>query len=95
MSNMDEAAFSRAASEVPGTDHYDPQIGLTKREHAAIALRVPMSGDPELDAMILEARRMDAAEAALGWSLEAGGSMEGHKYALQVADRLISAREAK
>ncbi len=39
--------------------------GLTKQEHAAIALRVPMSGDPELDAMIREARRLDAAQAAM------------------------------
>ncbi len=39
--------------------------GLTAREHAAIHLRVPMSGNPWLDAMITEARRWDAAQAAL------------------------------
>lgn len=38
---------------------------LSIREHAAITLRVPMSGDPELDAMISEARRLDAAEMAM------------------------------
>lgn len=39
--------------------------GLTAREHAAIHLRVPMSGNPWLDEMITEARRWDAAQAAL------------------------------
>lgn len=39
--------------------------GLTAREHAAIHLRVPDSGNPWLDAMITEARRWDAAQAAM------------------------------
>lgn len=39
--------------------------GLTAREHAAIHLRVPMSGNAWLDAMITEARRWDAAQAAM------------------------------
>jgi hypothetical protein len=39
--------------------------GLTAREHAAIHLRVPMSGNPWLDEMITEARRWDAAQAAM------------------------------
>jgi hypothetical protein len=36
--------------------------GITAREHAAIALRVPDSGQMWLDAMIRESRRWDAAE---------------------------------
>lgn len=36
-------------------------LGLTKREHAAIALRIPESGDPDLDAMIRKAQRRDLA----------------------------------
>lgn len=39
--------------------------GLTARQYAAIALRVPDSGEPWLDKMIKQARRMDAAESAL------------------------------
>lgn len=39
--------------------------GLTKREHAAILLRVPKSGDDEIDALIREANRRDAAAMAM------------------------------
>ena len=42
-----------------------PAASLTKRKHACIALRVPETGDPELDALIREARRMDFAQAAM------------------------------
>jgi len=47
----------------PGPFHAAP--GLTTREHAAIHLRVPMSGNTWLDEMIAEARRWDAAQAAM------------------------------
>lgn len=40
-------------------------VGLTAQEHAAILLRVPNSGTPWLDRMIVEARRMDAAAVAM------------------------------
>jgi hypothetical protein len=33
--------------------------GMTLRQYAAVKLRVPRSGDPELDKWILESRRMD------------------------------------
>lgn len=39
--------------------------GMTLRQYAAIQLRVPMSGDDELDSMIREARRLDIATSAL------------------------------
>jgi hypothetical protein len=39
--------------------------GLTKREHAATLLRVPESGDPDLDAMIRTAQRRDLAAMAM------------------------------
>jgi hypothetical protein len=39
--------------------------GMTLPVYAAIHLKVPQSGDPELDAMIRESRRADFAEAAL------------------------------
>jgi len=35
------------------------------KAQAAIALKVPMSGIPELDAMIRESRRLDMATAAM------------------------------
>jgi hypothetical protein len=54
----------------PGADPKDPAVavdatGLTAQEHAAIMLRVPNSGTPWLDKMIVEARRMDAAAVAM------------------------------
>jgi len=46
--------------------------GMTLREHAAITLRVPNSGDDQLDAMIRQANRRDAAVAAMqGMSMNA------------------------
>lgn len=39
--------------------------GISVREHAAITLRVPNSGDDQLDAMIRQANRRDAAVAAM------------------------------
>lgn len=39
--------------------------GLTKREHACIALRVPETGDPEIDALIRAAQRRDVAAMAM------------------------------
>lgn len=47
----------------PGPFKVEP--GLTAREHAAIHLRVPMSDNEWLDEMITEARRWDAAQAAI------------------------------
>lgn len=39
--------------------------GLSKREYAAIHLRVPNSGNEELDTMIRQAQRMELAKAAM------------------------------
>lgn len=39
--------------------------GLTKHEHACIALRVPETGDAELDALIRTAQRRDVAAMAM------------------------------
>ena len=61
MSDLNEAAFARPRSE--GT--IKSSIGLTKREYAAIHLRVPMSGNPELDTMIREAQRNKLATRAM------------------------------
>lgn len=79
MTMRDECAFT-----YPPTVHADStkvsSLGLTAAEYAAIALKVPDSGTDWLDAMILESRRMDAAQAALGGIL-AGHPDQIHKIA--------------
>lgn len=53
-------AFPQANLECPPSGW-----GWSRREHAAIQLRVPDSGQPWLDDMIRQARRMDAAQEAM------------------------------
>lgn len=54
------------AFPVPNDANVNGQEGLTKREYAAIALRVPDSGlDDWLNAMILKSRRLDLAGQAM------------------------------
>lgn len=75
-----------------------PKGGLTIRQHAAITLRVPMSGDQELDAMIREARRMDMATAAMHGLLSDGYDIERAAFAQLCyanADALLGASETK
>jgi hypothetical protein len=43
-------------------DYQCTDSGLTVKQYAAIHLKVPRSGDPELDAMIRESRRAEFAE---------------------------------
>lgn len=76
--------------------------GLTKREHACIALRVPETGDPELDALIREARRMDVTQAAIAQELawetrphEDYNLRNAANRACKVADALLAALEPK
>ena len=70
---------------------------------AAIRLRIPASGDPKLDAMIREARRLDVATAAMqgivsAWTAGAGGendfSVEQTSLdAYEIADAMLSHSE--
>ena len=53
MKNGEQPAYP---VEARAGDHYP---GVTKREYACIKLRVPKSGDDELDALIREARCFD------------------------------------
>jgi hypothetical protein len=46
-------------------DYQCTDSGLTAKQYAAIHLKVPRSGDPEIDAMIRESRRTEFAEAAM------------------------------
>ena len=62
--NENDPAFPSDAA-CPSWQCRKPSAGISAREHAAIHLRVPMSGNAWLDAMITEARRWDAAIAAL------------------------------
>lgn len=76
--------------------------GLTKREHAAIALRVPESGNPDIDAMIRKAQRRDLAAMAMQGMIERGwdsGDVRGYEgwrvgEAVRYADALLAALDA-
>lgn len=69
MSHLDEATAFPFAFTFPNSGP-EAHYGFSKREHAAIALRVPQSGDTELDAMIREARRLNMTEKFLASSLQ-------------------------
>lgn len=56
----DQPAFPAHHFDLTTGEH-----GLTKREYAAIHLRVPNSGNEELDAMIREAKRDELAARAM------------------------------
>lgn len=52
--------------ETNGRGELEPSsFGLTKRERACIDLRIPESGDPELDALIKKAQRQEMAAKAM------------------------------
>lgn len=61
---------------------------LNKREHAAILLRVPKSGDDEIDAMIREANRRDAAVAAMQ------GLLSDRRAAIEFGEALMLVNDA-
>jgi hypothetical protein len=59
--NTHETAFPSRKRWDPGTEGFDLENeGMTLTQYAAIRLKVPMSGDKELDAMIRESRRRPA-----------------------------------
>lgn len=63
--------------------------GLTKRQHAAILLRDPTSGEPWLDAMIERARLREVATALATAYAEWGGENPG-RDGIQHARSLLS-----
>ena len=93
MSDLNEAAFARPRSE--GT--IKSSIGLTKREYAAIHLRVPQSGNPELDTMIREAQRNELAARSLQGILSnpqySGEDSQLVNAAYEMADAMLKERE--
>lgn len=60
MSLRDKPAFARSGGGIKNN-----QDGMTLREYAAIKLKVPDSGDEELDAMIRKSRRQELAGLAM------------------------------
>lgn len=89
MSAMDEPSFPRGASE------FDK--GMPLRTYAAIHLRVPASGIPELDEMIRKARRQEMVGRALQGLLATGIWTVGEcaTNAEAAADAAIKAMEEK
>jgi hypothetical protein len=64
--NTYEKAFPSRKRWDAGTDGFDLENeGMTLTQYAAIHLKIPMSGDPELDKMIRESRRADLADQTL------------------------------
>jgi hypothetical protein len=57
---------SDSAFPVTGVAYCEDSPGITLPQYAAIKLKVPRSGDPDIDKMIRESRRADFAEKVLG-----------------------------
>lgn len=71
--------------------HVSSTGGLTKRELAAIELRVPMSGDDQIDAMIRVANRRDAAAMAMQGLLS---HRLGNAFPYEIADSAAAFADA-
>jgi hypothetical protein len=63
--NDKESAFPVFVDLREGIDYGCRDYGLSRKEYVAIHLKVPRSGDPEIDAMIRESRRAEFAKAVL------------------------------
>ncbi len=64
--------------------------GMTLREYAAIRLKVPDSGNPELDKMIRESLRNDLAAKVMQGAIDVVGGEALTKYAYKVADAMLA-----
>jgi hypothetical protein len=85
---MNEPAFP-----VPNDANVNSQPGLTLRQYAAIRLRVPDSGIPELDAMIRESLRdWFAGQALAGFTSSrlADGQWAVAEEAYGIADAMLA-----
>lgn len=68
------------------------------KAQAAIALKVPRSGVPELDDMIRESRRLDMATAAMQGLIASSGDNDINpelcaSFSVRCADALLAASE--
>lgn len=69
------------------------EAGLTKRELACIELRIPKTGDAELDALIAEAQRRDAAVGLMATIVASGENSllsDDASVTLVAADALLA-----
>lgn len=71
-------------SNLPNGNYIHPEFGMSLRQYAAIRLRVPNSGTPWLDEMIITRLRDDLAAKAM---LE-----KGFERAYVMADAMLAAR---
>ena len=100
MSNLNDSAFPVPLNPGSSYQGHGPADGFTKRERACIDLRIPESGDAELDALIRKAQRQEfAAKSAQAMLANQstidvfGGYNEISDESLFHADALISALE--
>ncbi|MBF57702.1 MAG: hypothetical protein CME80_08290 [Halomonas sp.] len=78
MKNLDQPA--NATYELNGDGVLeDSALGFTKRERACIDLRIPESGDAELDALIEKARRQEVAVRAME-AIMVNAGRNGYKH---------------
>lgn len=88
-------AFPMHVTERDGHRYVEGLPGLTKTEYAAIHLRVPRSGNAELDDMIRESQRFDLAKAAMQGALANPNlfdvsSVDGARIAFEDADAMLA-----
>jgi hypothetical protein len=69
MTNDSESSQVIKLSDNNGVEQVSGALGMSVRQFAAIQLKVPMSWDPELDAMIRESRRLDFSGQAITGAL--------------------------
>ena len=91
MNNLDNASYPVPTNPGETYQGHSNIDGFTKRERACIDLRIPESGDAELDALIEKARRQDfAAKAMQGLLSSASGEYVPMDVATGIADELIA-----
>jgi hypothetical protein len=90
----DESAFP--SINIPEVDYYGHPIkpcnsGMTPKQYAAIQLKVPRSGDPEIDGMIRESRRAEFAGQVLKGLFSGNGFVDKTQAAYLAEQCHISA----
>jgi hypothetical protein len=94
-----KSAFPVFDSSIGVMEYQCIDPGMDLKEYAAIKLKVPRSGDPELDAMIRESRRAEYIRAAFeGMIADEGESPpwipgEVAKRVIEFADAMIAEME--
>jgi hypothetical protein len=68
--------------------------GMTLPQYAAIHLRVPCSGDPELDAAIRQSRRLAFVEGQLAAMFVEGSSYVDQEVADKIAEQAFRVADA-